>query len=86
MTANLNIFEWLDKSYFSKVRLTDGRLVDAKGKRAVVVQTPSGMKIISDVLFVPEISQSLLSVGKFLDKIIPCYLKIKHVKSWIQLV
>jgi len=37
MTANLNIFEWLDKNYFSKVRLGDGRLVDATGKGAVVV-------------------------------------------------
>ncbi|KAH0636428.1 hypothetical protein KY290_036873 [Solanum tuberosum] len=41
MTVNLNIFEWLDKNYFSKVRLGDGRLVDAKGKRAVDVQTPT---------------------------------------------
>ncbi|KAK6784949.1 hypothetical protein RDI58_018404 [Solanum bulbocastanum] len=68
MTANLKIFEWLDKNYFSKVKLGDVRLVDANGKGAVVVQTPSGMKIIFDVLFVPEISQSHLSVGQLLDK------------------
>lgn len=62
MTANLNIFEWLNKNYFSKFRFGDERLVDAKGKGAVIVQTLLGMKIICDVLFVPEISQSFLSV------------------------
>ncbi|XP_059284754.1 uncharacterized protein LOC132038045 [Lycium ferocissimum] len=63
MISNMKIFEHLDKKYFSKVILGDGRLVDAKDKGAVVVQTPLGTKLIIDVLFVPEISQGLLSVG-----------------------
>ncbi|XP_058004059.1 retrovirus-related Pol polyprotein from transposon TNT 1-94 [Hevea brasiliensis] len=68
MTADLKSFKDLDTSYSSKVRIGDGRLVDVKGKRAVAVQTSSGIKVISDVLYVLEISQSLLSVGQLLDK------------------
>ena len=34
----------------------------------VVINTPSDMKYISEVLFVPEISQNLLSVGQMLEK------------------
>ncbi|XP_047270532.1 uncharacterized protein LOC124899623 [Capsicum annuum] len=67
MTANLNNFERLDKNYFFKVRVGNGRLLDAKGKGAVVVQILSGIKLIFDVLFVPEISQSFLSVGQLLE-------------------
>jgi len=34
----------------------------------VAVETLSGIKYISDVLFVPEINQSLLSVGQMMEK------------------
>ena len=71
---------------FSKIRLGDERHVDAKGKGAIVVQPPSGMKIIFAVLFVPEHRQSLLSVGQLIDKNYSLLSKDKHVKSWIQLV
>ncbi|XP_037491091.1 uncharacterized protein LOC119369164 [Jatropha curcas] len=68
MTPNSVNFDSLDTTYSSKVRLGDGRLVDAKGKGDVIVQTPSGTKLVSDVLYVPELYQSLFSVGQLLDK------------------
>ena len=37
-------------------------------KKVVAVETLSGIKYISDVLFVPEINQSLLSVGQMMEK------------------
>ena len=36
-------------------------------KGVIVVETPSGTKFISNILFVPEISQNLLSVGQMLE-------------------
>ncbi|XP_037491837.1 uncharacterized protein LOC119369554 [Jatropha curcas] len=65
---NLVNFDSLDTNYSSKVRLRDGRLVDVKGKGDVIVQTPSGTKLVSDILYVPELNQSLFSVGQLLDK------------------
>ncbi|KAL4271407.1 hypothetical protein GQ457_13G027700 [Hibiscus cannabinus] len=47
---------------------SDGSFVEVEGKGDAAVETSSGTKIISDVLFVPEISQSLLSVGQLLEK------------------
>ena len=34
----------------------------------MAVETPSGTKVISDVLFVPEIDQNLLRLGQLLEK------------------
>ena len=68
MTSRLQSFKTLDKNYYSKVRIGDGSLVDVKGKGSVLVQTRSGIKLIADVLFVPEITYNLLSVGQLLDK------------------
>ena len=50
------------------VKVGNGGYVDVKGKDAVVVKTNSGIKLISDVLFVPDISQNLLRVGQMLEK------------------
>ncbi|KAL0374305.1 UNVERIFIED_CONTAM: Retrovirus-related Pol polyprotein from transposon RE1 [Sesamum radiatum] len=68
MSSDLKRFKSLDEKYSSKVRLGDGRLVDVKGIGVVIVQTFSGTKVITDVLFVPDIKQNLLSVGQLLDK------------------
>lgn len=64
MTHNANFFKELDKSYFSKVTIGNGETVKVRGKGVVVVEAPTCIKYISDVLFLLEISQSLLSVGK----------------------
>ena len=68
MTPQLSYFRELDQSYKSKVKIRNGDLVDVKGKGFVAIETPTGIKYISDVLFVPKISQSLLSVGQMLEK------------------
>ena len=62
-----SIFKALDQTYFSKVTIGNGGHVDVKGK-GVVVETPSGIKYITNVLFVPELSQSLLSMDQMLER------------------
>ncbi|CAJ2652705.1 unnamed protein product [Trifolium pratense] len=78
MTHNVGIFKELDKSFFSKVTIGNGEYVDVKGKGVVAVETPSGIKYISDVLFVPEINQSLLSVGQMMEKSYSLHFKDKR--------
>lgn len=63
VTANLSSFKGLGSNYSSK-----GRLLDVKGKGVIMVETPSSTKLITDVLFVPKITNNLLSVGQLLDK------------------
>jgi len=67
-THDASIFKELDQSYFSKVTISNGESVDVKGKGVVAVETPLGTKYIADVLYVPKINQSLLSVGQMLEK------------------
>ena len=78
MTSRLQSFKTLDKNYYSKVRIGDGRLVDVKGKGSMLVQTRSCTKLIIDVLFVPEITYNLLSVGQLLDKNYNLFFKNKR--------
>ena len=78
MTSRLQSFKTLNKNYYFKVRIGDGRLVDVKGQGSVLVQTRSGTKLITDVLFVPEITYNLLSVGQLLDKNYNLFFKNKR--------
>ena len=68
MCHNATVFKDLDKTYNSTVKVGNGGYVDVKGRGTVVVKKNSGIKLISDVLFVPDISQNLLSVGQILGK------------------
>jgi len=68
ITNNVSLFKELDESFYSKVVVGNEQHVEVKGKGVVVVETLSGIKYISDVLFVPEINQSLLSVGQMMEK------------------
>lgn len=68
MTYDESIFRNLDKSQIFKVRIGNGSFIEVKGRGSVAVDHDSGTKIISDVLYVPEINQNLLSVGQLLEK------------------
>ncbi|XP_016746121.1 uncharacterized protein [Gossypium hirsutum] len=46
----------------------NGNLIEAKGRGNMVINTQLGNKVISDVLFVPDINQNLLSVGQLVEK------------------
>ncbi|XLS84610.1 hypothetical protein HN51_034776 [Arachis hypogaea] len=63
MTYDKTLFKDLKPAKFSKVRIGNGDYISAKGKGTIVISTSSGMKTISDVLYVPDIDQNLLSVG-----------------------
>ncbi|RVX19445.1 Retrovirus-related Pol polyprotein from transposon TNT 1-94 [Vitis vinifera] len=68
MCHNATIFKDLDKTYNSTVKVGNGGYVDVKGRGTIAIKTNSGIKLIFDVLFVPDISQNLLSVGQMLEK------------------
>ncbi|KAK2437238.1 protein MAIN-LIKE [Trifolium repens] len=68
MAHDEELFKELDKTIASKVTIGNGENVDVKGKGVVAVETDSGTKYISDVLFVPELNQNLLSVGQMVEK------------------
>ncbi|KAA8524024.1 hypothetical protein F0562_010545 [Nyssa sinensis] len=58
----------LDETYSSKVKIGNSDYVKVKERGTAGVKTTSGIKLIPDVLFVPNISQNLLSVGQMLEK------------------
>jgi hypothetical protein len=68
MTNNQDLFKELDRTTISKVKIGNGDYIDVKGKGIVVLNSLSGLKYISDVLYVPDIDQNLLSVGQLMEK------------------
>jgi hypothetical protein len=68
MTYNRTLFKDLKPTKISKVRIGNGGYISAKGKGTVVISTSSGIKTISDVLYVPDIDQNLLSVGQLIER------------------
>jgi len=66
MTKFLSIFSSIDRSVQPKIKLGNGDIVQAKGKCTVVVRTNRGTKTITNVLYIPELDQNLLSVAHML--------------------
>ena len=52
MTHDASYFKDLDKSYISKVKISNRECVDVTGKGVVVVETPLGTEYILDVLLI----------------------------------
>ena len=68
MTGDEELFRELDRSQVSKVRIGNGAYIAVKGKGTIAIESCRGTKLISDVLFVPEIDQNLLSVRQLTSK------------------
>ncbi|XP_073064165.1 uncharacterized protein [Primulina eburnea] len=69
MTSKLDSFVELDRNFSSEVKLGDGKIQKVEGKGTIEVYSKQGnKKHISDVLYVPNLAQNLLSVGQLIQK------------------
>ena len=50
------------------VRVSDSKNIVVKGKGTIDIPTCHGTKLITNVLYVPDIDQNLLSVGQLVEK------------------
>ncbi|RVW14603.1 Retrovirus-related Pol polyprotein from transposon RE1 [Vitis vinifera] len=66
MTKHLSIFTSIDRSVQPKVKLGNGEVVQAKGKGTIAISTKRGTKIVTNVLYIPDLDQNLLSVAQML--------------------
>ncbi|GKV29240.1 hypothetical protein SLEP1_g38182 [Rubroshorea leprosula] len=66
MVKDVKLFTKLDRSIRTRVRLGNGYVVQAEGKGNVSIQTKEGIKTITDVLYIPSLSQNLLSVTQLM--------------------
>ena len=68
MTSNEELIRDLDKSQVSKVRMGNGDYITINGKGIVIIESSTGTKQISNVLYAPDIDKNLLSVRQLLEK------------------
>lgn len=69
MTGNKEWFVSLDESVKSKIRFANNSTVTTEGIGKVLIQRKDGKKaFITDVLYVPQMNNNLLSLGQLLQK------------------
>jgi len=68
MTNDHKLFKDPDKTVVSSVKTGNGDFISVKGKGTVAIESLSGMKYISDVLFVLDIDKNLFSVQQLVEK------------------
>ena len=68
MTYNEELFKELDRITISKVRIDNGECIAVKRKGTFAIESCLGTKIITNMLYIPNINQNLLSVGQLLEK------------------
>ncbi|XP_017617926.1 uncharacterized protein LOC108462496 [Gossypium arboreum] len=68
MTPDAAIFKSIDRSFKTRVKVGNGHFIKAEGKRDMLIDTPTGAKLVSNVLLVPEIDRNLLSIAQLLEK------------------
>ena len=55
MAYNRELFRELDKTAISKVKIENGADIAVKGKGTIAIEGYTGLKLISHVLYVPEL-------------------------------
>ncbi|XP_043805248.1 uncharacterized protein LOC122721479 [Manihot esculenta] len=78
MTFDRDLFKDLDTSFISKVKIGNGEYIAAEEKGTVAIETLKGTKFIREVLFVPDVSQNLLSVGQLLENGFKLFFESNH--------
>ena len=68
MTSDEKLFRNLDKSIKSRVRIGNGEHLAVEGQGTVTIKSCAGIKLVYDVMYVPEIDQNLLSVEQLVEK------------------
>ncbi|OWM88939.1 hypothetical protein CDL15_Pgr020893 [Punica granatum] len=68
MSSDKSLFQELDYTINSRMRIDNGEYISVEGKGNVVIENNSSARVMSDVLYVPEIDQNLLSVSQLLNK------------------
>ncbi|XP_040932121.1 uncharacterized protein [Gossypium hirsutum] len=85
MSPDATIFKTLDRTCKTKVKIGNGQFIKAEGKGDVQIYTPTGIKVISNVLLVPEIDRNLLSIAQLLEKGYSVVFKQKECQIFIQM-
>ena len=68
MTHDKELFKELKSTESKKVRIGNGEYIAVKGKGTIAIASCFRTKLITDVLYVPDIDQNLLSVGQLIEK------------------
>ncbi|CAL9012545.1 unnamed protein product, partial [Prunus brigantina] len=67
MTSQESVLINIDRTVTCKVKMGTGDLVQVTGKGTLVVETQRGKRYINEVLLVPGLDETVLSVGQMME-------------------
>ena len=67
MTSNKMLFKEFRNSETKKFRIGNGECLAVKGKGAIAITSGSRTKLITNVLYVPDLNRNLISVGQLME-------------------
>lgn len=68
MTYDKELFKELSSTETKKDKIGNDENIFIKGKGTIAIASYSGTKLITTVLYIPDIDQSLLSIGQLIEK------------------
>lgn len=68
MKNDKKLFRDLRPIDITKVKIGNGDYISVKGRGTITITSTAVTKTISDVLYIPEINQNLLSIGQLIEK------------------
>lgn len=78
ITKHLSVFTQIDKVNQPQIKLGNGDLFQAKGRGSIQIRTKQGTQTISNVLYIPDLDQNLLSVAQMVKNAYGvCFEKIR---------
>ncbi|XP_047264245.1 uncharacterized protein LOC124896652 [Capsicum annuum] len=66
--ADAQVTKEEEEDHLFKIRIGNGDYISAEGQGNIAIKTISGIKIISNVHYVPDIDKSLLSIGELMEE------------------
>lgn len=68
MTGSMEWFSDLEEGFNCKVKLVNDKRMSVMGKGCIKVQINDVIQVVPDVYYVPELKNSLLSLGKLQER------------------
>jgi hypothetical protein len=68
MSGHKDFFSELDESFRKSVKLGDNSSIDVMGKGRIHLQVNNIPQVISEVFYIPDLKNNLLSIGQLQEK------------------
>ena len=82
MSGHKDFFSKLDESFHKSVKLGDNSNIDVMGKGRIHLQVNNIPQVISEVFYIPDLKNNLLSIGQLQEKVLAILFQYNKCKVY----